>query len=573
MKVEKLTSLEQIKAIRKDWEIFLSDASEHSFFMTWDWLVTWWEHFGKGRELFWIMLRDESGVILGAAPLYLREQKSASFFRYKELRFIGTGAMVAPEHLDLLALPDHKKAVTEKLAEYLIKEAACWDELCLTDVSNPYSLAGQLALHLNSIGLKIVSELQSPSAPYVPLPATWEDYFKSLKDNMRHNIKRRRRKAEKNLNSTFQVFEGNSEELAATFDSFKHLHGQRKKSQGIVDKFEIEAYKDFHHTLIHRIYEKKRLYLAFMMGEGKPIAGQYGFLYQGHLYGYQTGFDLSYSKFGAFQILSSYVIEDAISKGFTEFDLLRGEEPYKFDWTTHVRRKITSHIFSSNATAQRLYKLKEIRKRLVRKVKKYRKEGLQSALSDFKRILFRSEEFLFYKLPLNGKSYKQTKNGLELRTLKMGQDISVLSKSIPKFRGSSGIQKLESRFQKNHKCIVGLQQGRVVHMSWVNPNAWSMKDGADYDLPSHAAFLYDTFTHELCRGQGIGQLVAHYACNELENEGKKEVYTVIRNDNNSSIASLKAVGFERTSITAVRKKILAWQVSEKLPDLKGQCQS
>jgi len=71
--------------------------------------------------------------------------------------------------------------------------------------------------------------------------------------------------------------------------------------------------------------------------DGKPAASLYGFRYGGVFYFYQSGFDPAYAKHSVGLATMALSIKAAIEEGAEEYDLLRGDEDYKFHWTCTVR--------------------------------------------------------------------------------------------------------------------------------------------------------------------------------------------------------------------------------------------
>ena len=52
---------------------------------------------------------------------------------------------------------------------------------------------------------------------------------------------------------------------------------------------------------------------------------------------YTTGYDATWSKYGPGRRVMALAIRGAIDEGASEFDFLRGDEPYKQQWGTKVR--------------------------------------------------------------------------------------------------------------------------------------------------------------------------------------------------------------------------------------------
>ncbi len=359
----------------EEWEDLLRRARNKSIFLTWEWLVTWWETYGENNELWWINVKDENRKLIGSAPFYLRKQSNGLILPHRELRFIGTGAPVSPEHLDVLA--DHEKSAEalEAIGHYLADRYKDWDVLLLTDLTGrdvSPAAAFKLADILSIQSTSVQTEDQLPSAPYIPLPDTWENYFKSLGKWLRRTVVRQRNKQTRELEMSFYVWSSKDGGLDAAFDRFEKLYALRKESVQVENKFEeSHGYRKFHRLLASRFAERGWLNLAFLKIGDREVACEYTFKYLETLYSYQCGFDPAFGKNNVFKVLRSYVIEDAVRQGMKEFDLLRGEEPYKYDWKALPRKKQMLRCFSPTfygGALRNMLNLKRAGKRILTKV-------------------------------------------------------------------------------------------------------------------------------------------------------------------------------------------------------------
>lgn len=363
MTLNRLTDFLEVLQLEPEWNNLLKRSSNKSVFMTWEWLTTWWEVYGEGHELWWLAIRSQNGRLIGSAPLYLRKQKNGLFLPHRELRFIGTGSPVAPEHLDIILDAQYFDEVLQAIQKHLVEHFSDWDVLYLTDITHPGAGAYQFVDQLSNEGSMVAIEEQVPKAPYIPLPDSWETYFKSLGKWLRRTIARQRNKQTRELDMSFHVWTARDGALDSAFDKFEKLYASRKESMEVENKFEkARGYKEFHRLLAKRFAEKGWLYLAFLKIGNQEVAAEYTFKYLGTLYSYQCGFDAAYGKNNVFKVLRSYVIENAIQQGIREFDLLRGEESYKYDWGAATRDKKTLKCFSPTFYGRTLRGISNVRR-------------------------------------------------------------------------------------------------------------------------------------------------------------------------------------------------------------------
>ncbi|MBI4358107.1 MAG: GNAT family N-acetyltransferase [Candidatus Omnitrophica bacterium] len=350
---------------RQPWEELLARSGNRSIFMTWEWLSTWWEIFGGDHELWWLIVKGRDGNWIGGAPLYLRRYRNGLLLPYRELRFVGTGASVGTEHMDVVADPNYRSEALQALTVYLAEHASRWDVLCMTDISNPEALVYQITNHLAGRDMWVHVGEQLPKAVYVPLPSTWDEYFKSLGKWLRQTISRQRRKLLRELGLNLYVWSEKDSSLDSALDELERLFRARKSALGVSNKFQsAPGYREFHRRLMARFFERGWLYLAFLKDHERAVAVEYTFKYGDVLYSYQSGFDPEFGRRNVFKVLRSYVIEEAIRQGIREFDLLRGDESYKYDWKAVDRKKQTIRAFSSTFYGRALGTIAGVKRRL-----------------------------------------------------------------------------------------------------------------------------------------------------------------------------------------------------------------
>jgi len=80
--------------------------------------------------------------------------------------------------------------------------------------------------------------------------------------------------------------------------------------------------------------------LFFLKQEDKTLAGIYCFHYNKKYYYYQSGRDTEYSKYRLGVVLLNEVLKEAIREKAGEFDLLTGDEAYKYRWAQYTKETV-----------------------------------------------------------------------------------------------------------------------------------------------------------------------------------------------------------------------------------------
>jgi len=84
------------------------------------------------------------------------------------------------------------------------------------------------------------------------------------------------------------------------------------------------------------------------------IAAHFGFEWQQRFYWFLPAYDVSLSQRAPGRLLLAHLLQSVARQGNTEFDFLRGNEPYKLNLTTTNRPTSRLHIMRTRASAIRL---------------------------------------------------------------------------------------------------------------------------------------------------------------------------------------------------------------------------
>ena len=262
-----------------------------------DWLLTWYEIFGstEGRKLRAIACRDEDGRLVGLAPLLLRSIRHRGIVPLRRLEPLGAGEpeadSICTEYLNVIARRGLERTVSMVLATALRDGTlGKWDELVLPRMAGDNPMTTALAESLQRGGLATTLEATG-AAPYVPLPATWDDYLQAMSGDDRYFARRTLRDFEKWAGGPVQP------EWARTPDELERgnrilidLHRDRWSEVGAeAGVFRSERFLAFHRTLMPRLLARGELELAWLTVHGKPVAAAYNFLRGGKVSFYQCG--------------------------------------------------------------------------------------------------------------------------------------------------------------------------------------------------------------------------------------------------------------------------------------------
>lgn len=328
-----ITESKEFESLSEVWDSLLQKSNDdNAIYLTYEWVSTWWKHFGEGKKLN-ILLIENQGQVIGIVPL-MKTEYSIGLVKSHLLETIGS---VNCNYIGLMPLENRDEAVVAFL-DYLRRELGRSKlSLRLTLVPDDSKFLDMLRRHAPTFSKNLVmQETIKTLAPYIPLPATWDVYYRSLSQNRRWVLRKKLRFLEEEHSVEFQecTIDTPEDRLSKFFD----IHQRRWQSANVSGVFSNPKMKEFYRDIASQFLKKGWLHFSYLNVDGEMASAEYAFVYNGKFYGATTARDIRYSKYSIGHLHLMFLIKDAIRKGLREFDLLKGDEPYKFHWTKSARK-------------------------------------------------------------------------------------------------------------------------------------------------------------------------------------------------------------------------------------------
>ncbi len=315
------TSSQVLGDLALDWEALHEQSPTATLFNHPRWAALWWKHFGHEGDLRLLAVQSSSGALLGLAPLYVDRQGSDA----PVLRLIG-GVDVA-DYLDFVVPPVCDEEITYVLLDCWASELA--DDLPVLDLHSipEASPTRELLRRWAEDRGFFCHERVEDVSPVIALPDTWEEYLSSLSKKQRHEVRRKRRKAEREAELSWFYVE-DWHRIPSAVEEFIALHQLSSKDK---EDFMTPEMQTFLRELAALAYAEGWLKLAFLKLDDRMAASYFCFDYRNDILVYNSGYDPELAPgLSPGNVLISFCIEDAIRQGRNHFDFLRGEETYKF---------------------------------------------------------------------------------------------------------------------------------------------------------------------------------------------------------------------------------------------------
>ncbi len=338
--VTTVTGVAGFAALREEWSVLHERSDARTTALTWDWLFTWWEVFGPGRELNLLVAR-EAGRLIGIAPLVRRTIRPRGVpIRHVELLATGEAEAdeILSEYLDFIIERGREVDVIAAFWRHL-SASSDWDEVCLASVPAESPLVPALRDVVARTGAPVdITTRARPDAVIVTLGPDAKQFLATQDKRMREDLRRHRRMLEQHGPVTMRRAETH-DDLRAMFPVLVRLHQALWQSRGKPGCFASPLFTRFHERLSERMLARGLLHLHVIDVGGRPVAARYGFHVGDHLIEYQSGSDPEFDPRISTGVQAAQLcMEAAIARGFVAYDLGEGPRPYKLRWN-HVRRQ------------------------------------------------------------------------------------------------------------------------------------------------------------------------------------------------------------------------------------------
>ncbi len=338
--VDIVNDINELKEMKCEWNTLLQESSANTPFLTWEWIYTWWDVYGKNQMLYVITVRSSEGHLFGIAPLKIDLKRKCNIFRLKTLEFIGTGGDVTSEYMDFIIKKGHEKEVVNLILENLW-HGKIWKKASLRHYSSASMNLKSLKeyLSVNSIQYK---NCEHTLSPITVLSENIQEFLSGKSRNFKKKMKEFMRVAARDLDLSFYRVE-QDHEVYQHMKVLRQLHRARWKNRSRA--FRTEEYIEFHERIVQLFFENDWLRMYFLKDGFRYISGIYCLFYGKKIYYYQSGRDPAYSKYRPGFVLLMKTLNEAMNENAVVFDFLTGKEEYKLRWATDIRstKKIVFH--------------------------------------------------------------------------------------------------------------------------------------------------------------------------------------------------------------------------------------
>jgi CelD/BcsL family acetyltransferase involved in cellulose biosynthesis len=322
----------EFAALKGDWSRAYASDPNAEVFVSWEWLDSWLQI--SPHRWFVLAAREREGDrFVAFLPLATRVVSVRGIPLIRELHMAGKpfGPLTG-----FVADPEHEASALAALGEYVRDELA-WDEFRLADTIDPRGAS--LLASFASPRFEVQRE-EPLCCPYLPLPASWDDYLQeSLSHKGRFNLRRSLRQIE-----ALEGYRTTHPTAATIDDEIRTLLTLWESRWGGASDLARGEYRHMY----REAFEDGRLFMRTLWVHETPIASLAAFVdpVKRTVSYYTSGFDSEFARYSPGKAIVGHCIRDAIAGKFDTFDFLVGGHEYKLSFFGAKERYATTAVVS-----------------------------------------------------------------------------------------------------------------------------------------------------------------------------------------------------------------------------------
>jgi len=326
LRVDEYSDLASASHLRAAWNDLLAATPRADFFRSFDWLETYWKHYGAAQRLRLLVVRDDSAVDpktpIGIVPLTVLTEPS----KLGALRILTYPAAYWGSHYGPIGVAQPQ--ILAAALTHVKSTRREWDLLDLRFAPQAEVDSATTVDVMSRAGFAPAASTIVDHTSFIELPNSLEDYFASRPKRWQEKYRRAFRKLVKLGDLCCVRYRpagaaaGDGEprwDLYDTCEAIARRSWQGSSTDGTTLTHEpIRPFlRDMHATACRAgAADLTLLYL-----DGAPLAFLYGYQYRAGVFCLRTGFDAALASDGVGYVVYLQMIEDAIRRGDKLVDL------------------------------------------------------------------------------------------------------------------------------------------------------------------------------------------------------------------------------------------------------------
>ena len=325
MKIKRIQTEQEWDSLAGEWNQLLAGSISNLPFLRHEYLQAWWQHRGGGEwasaELTILAGYDEKDTLIGIAPFFLSKNHAG------KLALFLLGSLEISDFLDLIVSTEHLETFTTALLAYLTgPDAPTWEALELDNFLENSPSLDALETAAAAHGLSFSQERLQP-APLITLPDDFDTLPRISRQPLPPGADPQDAQCAAPLHPHPGGKVGTNADLGAEMDDFFAMMREEPEKDAFLQGAMIEQMK----AIAQAAADHGWLDLRFLMVGREKAAGYLNFSYDNRVWVYNSCMASKFANLSPGISLIGLLIQEAIEENNIAFDLMRGDEGYKYE--------------------------------------------------------------------------------------------------------------------------------------------------------------------------------------------------------------------------------------------------
>jgi CelD/BcsL family acetyltransferase involved in cellulose biosynthesis len=347
LRLEKIDSPERLLAAKPIWDELLAACPHRTPFLTHEWVMNWWKHFGHGKEFLILIVYEASRPVLIAPLMKYRGPVHGGRVPVPAM-IVETIANYHSNRADFIferLRPEYFRLVWDHL-----RRREHWHLLRFYPIPDDSPTVSALRQCIEGDGVRAIFT-HSQSSPYVPLTDR-----EALRQQFPKDVSRVLRKAAREGKELkLEVTKEPARLSDALLTIFKISDKGWAAARGTAVS-STPVLRGFYGDMAREAAERGWLYLSLLNLDGRAIAYEYNFLYGNTVYALKCAFDGEFARWSPGKVLTQLVLSHLLAHEpqVAEYDALGDADSFKLLWGSSTRRHLKTYVYRPGSPYARL---------------------------------------------------------------------------------------------------------------------------------------------------------------------------------------------------------------------------
>ena len=343
---EIITSYNQFKLKKTEWNELVSNSEQGHIFFTHEWFDCWWQAFCSRRQLYIIIVKEQDKFV-AIAPFMLNKKT----FRGLPIKTIQFMSNHDSPRCDVITRKNAVEidTVYKLIADTLINSKFKWTLIFLENIEKD-SLTLKFFRKIfeqRKIRYTRDSNLRSP---WIPIDKDWDSFYSTLKRREKKTLNNIRNRIQKL--GEVEIHESLEAVKMGEMSIISKKAWKYKEGKSYLNK---DNRKMFIELLSCVAQEQELLSIWILYINGRPVAYEYHLRYDKKEIALLAEFDQDYSACSPGAFLDHNILKRLFEIDIKEYDLGGSLDQYKRKWKPNIRYTDDYYIYYSSLSGLLLY--------------------------------------------------------------------------------------------------------------------------------------------------------------------------------------------------------------------------